>query len=97
MSPERTQAYRRVIQTLEDLGPSRLFMDEQDRIRYSADTLIFSADLVEDAAAREAMDDIRRLGQELVECGRWEDVTVARLVDDVSQCGPQQMAELSAA
>ena len=42
MSPERSQAYRRVMKTLDDMGPSKLFDSEQQRVRYAADNLIFS-------------------------------------------------------
>jgi hypothetical protein len=97
MSPERANAYRRVIQTLNDLGPSKLLEDEQDRIRDAADNLIFSRDLLEDSEAREALDDVERLCSELVESGRWEQVTATRLANDVSQCGPALPAELKAA
>ena len=37
MTSERTQAYGRVIKTLEDLGPSKLQPVEQERIRDAAD------------------------------------------------------------
>jgi hypothetical protein len=97
MSPKRTQAYRRVIHTLEQLGPSKLLAGEQDRIRYAADNLIFSSDLGADVAAQEAMDDAGRLCRALVESGRWEQVTAARLADDLYACGPAPVAELKAA
>jgi hypothetical protein len=97
MSPERTHAYRRVIQTLDELGPSKLLDGEQDRIRNAADNLIFSSDLVEDVAAREALDDVERLCRALVESGRWEQVSATRLADDLSGCGPGHQAELKAA
>ena len=45
MSPERSNAYRRVMKTLDDLGPSKLLETEQQRIRYAADNLIFAGDL----------------------------------------------------
>jgi hypothetical protein len=61
MSPNRAHAYRRVIQTLNDLGPSKLLDGEQDRIRSAADSLIFSSDLSEDVAAQEALEDVERL------------------------------------
>ena len=89
MSPERTQAYRRVIDTLEQLGPSKLWGDEQERIRYAADTLIFSANLADDMAARDALEDAGRLCSSLVQSGRWESVTAARLASDLSECGPE--------
>jgi hypothetical protein len=97
MNPERTLAYRRVIKTLNELGPSKLLDGEQDRVRHAADSLIFSSDLAEDAAAREALDDVERLCHALTSSGRWEQVTAERLVKDLSACGPGQPAELRAA
>jgi hypothetical protein len=97
MSPERTHAYRRVMQTLNELGPSKLLDGEQDRIRAAADNLIFSSDLDEDVAAQEALDDIERLCRALVASGRWEQVTAARLADDLFGCGPGRAADVKVA
>jgi uncharacterized circularly permuted ATP-grasp superfamily protein len=90
MSPERTLAYRRVTHTLAELGPSKLQSEEQDRVRMAADALIFAADL-EDDEAREGLIDVDRLCRALVDSGRWESVTAARLLDDVAACGPDQV------
>jgi hypothetical protein len=98
MSPERTGAYGRVIRTLQDLGPSKLWQDEQERIRDAVDTLIFSTDLRSDPSAQEALDDAERLCRDLVASGRWEQVTAVRLVDDIRACGPvARVAALGAA
>ena len=88
MSPQRSQAYRRVIKTLDDMGPSKLFDSEQQRIRYAADNLIFSTDLTTDVEACDALEDVAALCRALVESGRWEQGTAMRLVDDVCECGP---------
>jgi hypothetical protein len=97
MSPERSNAYRRVMKTLEDLGPSKLLDAEQQRIRYAADNLIFSADFDRDAEARDALYDVESLCRALVDSGRWEQETAMRLADDVSQCGPVAPVVLQAA
>jgi hypothetical protein len=97
MSPERTRAYREVVQTLNELGPSKLQAAEQDRVRDAADNLIFSHDLSDDVAAREALEDIEHLCHDLVESGRWEQVTADRLAAEVSRCGPERQPELEAA
>lgn len=97
MSPERSNAYRRVMKTLEDLGPSKLLDGEQQRIRYAADNLIFSTDLDSDAEAREALEDVEALCHALVDSGRWEQVSAVRLAEDVFQCGPVNPAVLQAA
>jgi len=90
MSPERTQAYSRVMHTLSELGPSKLQSSEQDRIRDAADNLIFSADLASDDAARDALRDIDELCAALVDSGRWESATAERLERDVHACGPDE-------
>jgi hypothetical protein len=97
MTAERAHAYRRVIHTLSELGPSKLVGSEQERIRHAVDSLIFSRDLVEDAAAREALQDMDRLCSALVDSGRWEQESAMRLANDISQCGPPPPAELEAA
>jgi hypothetical protein len=90
MSPERTQAYRRVMRTIDELGPSKLLSSEQDRIRHAADNLIFSSDLVSDEPALDALRDIDELCTALVDSGRWETVTAERLDRDVRACGPTE-------
>jgi hypothetical protein len=90
MSPERTNAYRRVMRTLDELGPSKLLSSEQERIRHAADNLIFSADLGDDGAARDALRDTGGLCAALVDSGRWEPATAERLEHDLRACGPDQ-------
>jgi hypothetical protein len=86
MNSERASAYRQVMKTLDDLGPSKLLTEEQDRIRHAADTLIFSADPLVDALAQDAMSDIDQLCRALIESGRWTEDTALRLADDVAAC-----------
>ena len=85
MNTERTQAYGRVIKTLEDLGPAKLQQAEQQRIRDAADTLVFAADLDE---ARAALEDVDVLAEHLVASDRWSDERARQLVDDLLACGP---------
>ena len=76
MNAERTQAYGRVIKTLDDLGPAKLQPAELMRIRDAADTLIFAAGL-DDA-----------LAEHLVSSGRWTSERADQLVSDLLACGP---------
>ena len=85
MNTERTQAYGRVVKTLEDLGPTKLQPAELDRVRNAADTLIFAGDLDE---AREAMADIDALAEHLVASDRWSEERANQLVEDLLACGP---------
>jgi hypothetical protein len=86
MTSERTQAYGRIVKTLEDLGPAKLLADEQERIRNAADTLIFAERADDHVVA--AIDDIRTLAAHLAESGRWTDERATQLVDDVAGTGP---------
>jgi hypothetical protein len=85
ITAERSHAYGRVIQTLSELGPSKLLADEQDRLRDAADTLLFTEESETAVAAR---DDALEVLEHLVECGRWSDERAARLADDIAGCGP---------
>jgi hypothetical protein len=97
MSPERAQAYRRVTDTLRQLGPSKLQNEEQEAIREAADTLIFCRDLPSDAAALVTMATVERLCHDLIDSRRWERVTAERLLENVAECGPPRPAVLQAA
>ena len=85
MNSERTQAYGRVVKTLDDLGPTKLQASELDRIREAADTLIFATDLDE---ARPALEDVDALTEHLVSTGRWTEERADQLVQDLLGCGP---------
>ena len=94
---ERAHAYRRVIQTLNELGASTLGSREEDVIRHAADSLIFSRDLLQDDAARKALQDVEHLCRALVDTGRLTQTSATRIASDISQCGPSPPAELQAA
>jgi hypothetical protein len=85
MTSERTQAYGRVVRTLDDVGATKLHKDEQIAIREFADTLIFAATPDE---ARETVADAETLGERLVASGRWTEERAAELVRDIVACGP---------
>jgi replication-associated recombination protein RarA len=85
MTSERTQAYGRVLRTLEDVGPTKLHESEQERIREAADTLIFASTLGD---ARAALADIDALAEHLASSGRWSAERAAELAQDILACGP---------
>ena len=85
MTSERTQAYGRVLRTLEDVGPTKLHESEQERIRDAADTLIFAATFEE---GRAALEDVDALAEHLVATDRWSEERAAELAQDVLACGP---------
>jgi hypothetical protein len=90
MTNNRTQAYGRVVKTLDELGPSKLLPAEQARIREAADILIFAADVEE---TRDSLRDIGKLAEVLVTSGRWLEESVDRLIEDLLGCGPTQVPE----
>ena len=85
MTSDRTQAYGRVVKTLEDIGPAKLQPAEQARIREAADNLIFAADLEE---ARTTLADVEALTEHLVASGRWTAERADQLAADLLACGP---------
>jgi hypothetical protein len=85
MNAERTQAYGRIVKTLEDLGPAKLLPAEQARIREAADTLIFAADIEE---ALPVFEEVAALKAHLVESGRWTQERADELGRDLDDCGP---------
>jgi hypothetical protein len=85
MTSERTQAYGRVMRTLEDVGPTKLHEREADRIREAADTLVLAGDAGETGAA---LADVEALCEHLVASDRWSPERAAALQADLLACGP---------
>jgi hypothetical protein len=85
MTNERTQAYGRVVQTLDEIGATKLLPAEQARIRDAADILIFASDLDE---VREALRDMGDLAEHLLASGRWLEERIDKLAADLLACGP---------
>ena len=85
MTSERTQAYGRVVRTLQDVGPTKLHAIEQEQIREAADTLIFAASYEE---ARDTLAAVEALTEQLVESGRWTEERATELGQDLMACGP---------
>jgi hypothetical protein len=92
MTNDRTQAYGRVVQTLSELGPTKLLPAEQARIRDAADSLIFAADLDE---SRDALRDMGELAEHLLASGRWLEQRVDTLVADLLACGPSNVPAIA--
>jgi hypothetical protein len=85
MTSDRTQAYGRVVKTLDELGPAKLLDSEQERIRDAADTLIFAASYEE---AHAAVADVEALVEHLAGSGRWTEERAEELGQDILGCGP---------
>lgn len=83
MNEARSNAYGRVLKTLEDLGPTKLQPDEQELIRAAADALLFDDD------GYDRLAEVEDLLERLVESGRWTSALARQLVDDLAACGPR--------
>jgi hypothetical protein len=90
MTTARTAAYRRVLQILRDMGPTKLWPQEQACVREAADALLLSSDLAHDSAARDALAVIAALTDDLIASTRWSPPRARRLLDDVWACGPSR-------
>ena len=82
MDNARSQAYGRVVKTLDELADVKLTADETQPIRDAADALFFDGDGYDELAA------VEDLVQQLVDADRWTADSGHRLVDDVAACGP---------
>jgi hypothetical protein len=89
MTSNRSDAYGRVMRTLEDLSASKFHDTEQAVIREAADTMFFCERLETDDSALDAMGAVCRLIDNLVDGGRLIGETAARLLTDIEGCGPE--------
>ena len=88
MSPERAQAYGRVMKTLSDMGPAKLQPRERELVREAADAMFFARDLESDFEAADAVARLGEMTAMLVEADRWLFESADRLIEDVELCGP---------
>jgi hypothetical protein len=88
MTESRTQAYLRVVNMLDEVGPTKLHAAEQAVIRETADALIFASTFEDDPEANDAVDALALLAGRLSSSGRWTEDRVEQLVDDILSCGP---------
>jgi hypothetical protein len=97
MNAMRAAAYRRVVKTLRDMGPAKLFPAEQACIREAADALLFCADIDRDTDARAAFGALVALADDLVLAERWTGPRTQVLLDDIWSCGPGDLLTLPVA
>jgi hypothetical protein len=88
MSPERAEAYGRLMQTVNEEGSPTLRPDERALVREAADSLFFCEDLAWDDEAREGLTRVGDLAGELVGSGRWGPQRAEQLLRDIESCGP---------
>jgi len=97
MTTYRAAAYRRVMQTIRDMGPAKLHPAEQGCLREAADTLLFSMPPAQNGPPQVALAAVAVLTDDLVDSERWSPERAQRLLDDVWACGPWGVEDLSIA
>jgi hypothetical protein len=88
VSPERAQAYGRLMQTVNEDGPKALKPEECALVREAADSLFFCEDISWDDEARDGLTRVGDLAGELVASGRWGPKRAEQLLRDIESCGP---------
>ena len=88
MSPERAQAYGRLMHSLRDDGPDPLRDEERAMVREAADALLFCEALARDEEARDGLTRVGDLAGDLVGSGRWGPQRAEQLLRDIESCGP---------
>jgi hypothetical protein len=88
VSPERAQAYGRLMQMVGQDGPLALSADECVVVREAADALFFCEDLAWDDEARDGLTQVGELAGDLVGSGRWGPQRAEQLLRDIEACGP---------
>src|SRR3954465_2457206 len=87
MTHDRAKGYRRVVRTVREVGPAKLWPSEQACIREAADTLLFCRDL-DGEDARAAFTAAATLTDRLIDAGRWTSPGAGRLPFAVWAGGP---------
>ena len=88
MTPERAQAYGRLMDVVSTEGPEALEPAEQTSLREAADALFFCGDTALDDDAREALSRIGDLTGTLVGAERWDSARAERVLQDLESAGP---------
>jgi hypothetical protein len=88
VSPDRAQAYGRLMHTVNEDGPAALRPGECELVREAADSLFFCEDLSWDDEARDGLTRVGDLAGELVGSGRWGPERAEQLLRDIESCGP---------
>jgi hypothetical protein len=78
------------MQTLADVGPTKLLADEQEHVRNAADALFF-CESPDDRTAFDELDRSRAMLERLVSSGRWTEERAAQLARDLEACGPASL------
>jgi len=94
MTPERSQAYGRLMRTVSATGEGALEPAEQAILREAADAMFFCEDIALDEDAGDALARVSDLAGQLVGAERWDPELAERVMEDLEACGPPQLVRL---
>jgi hypothetical protein len=94
VTPERSQAYGRLMKVISASGDAALEPAEQELLREASDALFFCEDIALDEDARDALGRVSDLAGQLVGAERWDPELAERVLEDLEACGPPQLVRL---
>ena len=94
VTPERSQAYGRLMSVVSAEGDGALSPAEQETLREAGDALFFCADVALDDEAREALSRVSDLAGQLVGAERWDPELAEQVLQDLEDAGPPQLVRL---
>ena len=94
VTPERSQAYGRLMTVISAEGEAALRPEEKDILREASDALFFCEDVALDEDAREALSRVSDLTGQLVGAERWDPELAEQVLQDLEDSGPPQLVRL---
>ena len=94
MTPERSQAYGRLMKVVSATGEGALQPAEQQTLREAGDAMFFCEDIALDDEARDAQARVSDLAGQLVGAERWDPERAEQVLQDLEACGPAQLVRL---
>ena len=94
MTPERSQAYGRLMRAISSTDDAALEPAEQEILREAGDALFFCEDIALDDDARDALARVSDLTGQLVGAERWDPELAEQVLRDLEACGPPQLVRL---
>jgi hypothetical protein len=94
VTPERSQAYGRLMTVVSAEGDAALSPAEKDILREAGDALFFCEDVALDDDAREALSRVSDLAGQLVGAERWDPELAEQVLQDLEDSGPPQLVRL---
>jgi hypothetical protein len=94
VTPERSQAYGRLMTVISAEGDTELTAAEKEVLREAGDALFFCEDVALDDDAREALSRVSDLAGQLVGAERWDPELAEQVLQDLEDSGPPQLVRL---